>query len=197
MTTSLVPKIGAVGTLAQISTDANGQTALVGADGLTHLLTAYAGMVVCQPSAYIEIPNASPTVMEFDTVLHDPLGVYNAADNTFNPPSDIVMVDFEINVELANTTSTYGNATGNRSIILPAVIGMGTHILPLVPQSGTSAGGGNVRYSGFGIEWDYSNVPSFDVKFSQNSGSIIRIGDSTGTAVGQTYFKMRMYRAFA
>jgi len=34
MATSLVPKIGAVGTLAQLSTDASGNTVLVGADGL-------------------------------------------------------------------------------------------------------------------------------------------------------------------
>lgn len=187
---------GGLENVAILSTDANGNTAMQGGDGFTEVMTAYAGMVLVKPAAFISVPTATPTTMEFDTVVHDPIGIYDAASNSFVLPADIVMLDWEICVELANTASTYGNITGNRVVILPTADGMGTNTVPLVPQTGTAQGGGFVRFNGFGVEWDHGVLgDTFDIKFSQNSGSTIRIGDSSGLGVGQTYFKMRLYRA--
>ena len=169
--------------------------------GLVHPVTGYEapvqiGYLYCKPATYTEVPTATPTVIPFGgNIISDNLGVMNASTHTVTFPPEVITFDYSIGVEMANTTSTYGNVTGARSITFaPALYGMGV-INGAPALTGASAGNGIIRACGIGV--DLTSVDLLDraitASFVQNSGSTIRIGDSTGTGAAQTFLILRMY----
>lgn len=196
---------GADGTIdtniALTATDASGNTVLVGAGGNNYRV-GHVGELFIKPLTYLVCATTvagSQTHLHFDDVIVDDLGCYNATTHLIEIPTDIVKIDFEYASELASVASGFGSSTGTiRAMTMNNNNGGSLTGLSALPCSRVGMDGGAYARSAFSVYTPATltgNDRIIKPRFIQDSGGDIRIGDSTGTGVSQTYIKMRLYRA--
>jgi hypothetical protein len=186
--------------LARVIYDASGNTVLVGADGESRQLGEY-GFFYARPSTYTEIATGVGvfTKINFNAVIEDTHGIYNTTDNTIDIPVDCKYFDAEYAVELANVASGFGSSAGTvRGFVLNDISGSVITGLSSLPCTKVGMDGGTYGRHGMRIPNNPTSAGlsqyRINPRFTQDSGVTIRVGDSSGTGVAQTYIKIRLYK---